>query len=121
MGEKIRKHMISVMESVEEITASELQDKITAGDDLHIIDVRDESEWQAGHLSGAHHMSRGKLEFIIENIFPDGATPLVLYCGGGSRSALAAQSLQTLGYQNVLSLKGGFRGWNADGGEVVVD
>jgi len=113
--------MMTVMQSVEEISMTELQDKIMAGDVCHIIDVRDDREWEAGHIPDAHHISRGKLEFKIEDVFPESETPIVLYCGGGSRSALAALSLQLLGYENVLSLQGGFRGWQGAGGDVIMD
>ena len=76
-----------------------------------IIDVREESEFAAGHIPGAIHLSKGIIERDIEAKFPDKSTPLILYCGGGYRSALAADSLQKMGYVNVLSMEGGWREW----------
>ncbi len=84
-----------------------------------LIDVREDHEWQAGHLPQAVHLGRGIIERDVETTFPDPHTELVLYCGGGYRSALAAQSLQKMGYDNVWSLAGGFRGWRDAGHDVV--
>lgn len=75
------------------------------------IDVREDSEWLNGHLPQAKHIGRGIIERDIENVVPDKNTPIILYCGGGDRSALAAQSLQTMGYTNVISMDGGYRVW----------
>jgi rhodanese-related sulfurtransferase len=80
-----------------------------------LIDVREDNEWQAGHASGAMHLSRGILERDIETAIPDKNATLVLYCGGGYRSALAADQLQKMGYSNVISLDGGWRAWIAAG------
>ena len=77
-----------------------------------LVDVREDNEWQAGHAQGAIHLSRGILERDVETAIPDKATTVVLYCGGGFRSALAADSLQQMGYTNVISLDGGWRAWN---------
>jgi rhodanese-related sulfurtransferase len=79
------------------------------------VDVREESEFAAGHLPGAVHIGKGVIERDIEAKVPDPATPLVLYCGGGFRSALAADALQKMGYTNVLSMDGGWRDWTAAG------
>ena len=76
-----------------------------------LIDVREDHEWQAGHIKDAMHVGRGILERDIENTAPSVDTKLVLYCGGGYRSALAAESLQKMGYTNVVSLRGGWREW----------
>ena len=78
-----------------------------------------ESEWAAGHLPGAIHLGKGVIERDVETRVPDPATPMVLYCGGGFRSALAADNLQKMGYTSVISMDGGFRGW-ADKGLPVV-
>jgi rhodanese-related sulfurtransferase len=80
-----------------------------------LLDVREDHEWAAGHLPGAQHLGRGILERDIEGIAPNLEQPLVLYCGGGFRSALAADSLQQMGYRRVYSLAGGFRGWKDSG------
>ncbi|THJ40384.1 MULTISPECIES: rhodanese-like domain-containing protein [Aeromonas] len=81
------------------------------GRTFHLIDVREESEWAKGHLPGARYLGRGVIERDIETQFPDLETELYLYCGGGFRSILAADSLQQMGYRKVISVDGGFRGW----------
>jgi rhodanese-related sulfurtransferase len=80
-----------------------------------LIDTREDHEWAEGHAVGAIHMSRGIIERDIEKSVPDRSTPMVLYCGGGYRSALAADALRTMGYTNVISLDGGWRAWNEAG------
>lgn len=80
-----------------------------------LVDIREESEWAAGHAAGAVHLGKGVIERDIEKKVPDKNAKLVLYCGGGFRSALAADSLQRMGYANVVSLDGGWRGWQAAG------
>ena len=87
--------------------------------ELNLIDVREDNEWEAGHLPAALHLGRGVIERDIEQHFPDFDTELILYCGGGYRSALAAESLQKMGYTNVFSMDGGFRGWSEAGLSVV--
>ncbi|WP_139411855.1 rhodanese-like domain-containing protein [Aeromonas veronii] len=81
------------------------------GRTFHLIDVREESEWAKGHLPGARYLGRGVIERDIETQFPDLETELYLYCGGGFRSILAVDNLQQMGYRNVISVDGGFRGW----------
>lgn len=76
-----------------------------------LVDVREESEWKGGAIPGAVHISKGVLERDIEKHVPDPSTPLILYCGGGYRSALAAESLQEMGYTDVISMEGGYRGF----------
>lgn len=85
------------------------------------IDVREDSEWLNGHLPQAKHIGRGIIERDIENVVPDKNTPIILYCGGGDRSALAAQSLQTMGYTNVISMDGGYRVWKEANFPIVQD
>ncbi|AGY56957.1 rhodanese-like domain-containing protein [Gloeobacter kilaueensis] len=80
-----------------------------------LVDVREESEWQAGHIPGARHLGKGVIERDIEVAIPDHDAPIVLYCGGGYRSALAADALQKMGYTRVLSMDGGMRGWRLAG------
>jgi rhodanese-related sulfurtransferase len=80
-----------------------------------LIDTREESEWAAGHAQGAIHLSKGIIERDIENRIPDKSTTLVLYCGGGYRSALAADNLKKMGYQNAISLDGGWSAWSSSG------
>ncbi|HTP88570.1 MAG TPA: rhodanese-like domain-containing protein [Bryobacteraceae bacterium] len=80
-----------------------------------LVDIREESEWAAGHAAGAVYIGKGVIERDIETKHPDKSTTLVLYCGGGYRSALSADALQKMGYQNVISLDGGWRAWKAAG------
>lgn len=101
----------SARSQVQETTVAEIQARLERGDTFHLIDVREESEWAGGHLPQAQHLGRGVLERDIEQRIPDITAPIVLYCGGGYRSALAAKSLQEMGYSNVLSLAGGIRAW----------
>src|SRR5579884_4523795 len=84
------------------------------------VDVREADEWEEGHIPGAVHVPRGFLESRIEQVAPSRDAPVVVYCAGGARSAFAAKSLQDLGYENVVSLTGGFTDWKRNGGEVAV-
>ena len=99
---------------VREVGADEAKAMLDGGQAM-LVDVREDSEWQAGHAAGAVHMGRGIIERDIENAVPDKAAKLVLYCGGGYRSALAADNLQKMGYTNVFSMAGGWRAWNEKG------
>jgi rhodanese-related sulfurtransferase len=96
---------------VKECTVADVKRRQDAGEKFVLVDVREESEWAAGHLPGAVHLGKGVIERDAEKKFPDPATPLVLYCGGGYRSALAGDALQKMGYTNVISMDGGWRGW----------
>jgi rhodanese-related sulfurtransferase len=88
---------------------------LAAGEPAVLIDVREDNEWAAGHAAGALHLGKGIIERDIETKIPDKETKLVLYCGGGFRSALAADALQQMGYTNVISLDGGWRGYQQSG------
>jgi rhodanese-related sulfurtransferase len=94
---------------IKEIGIDDYKSMLAAGDAGRLVDVREESEWNAAHARGAVHLSKGTIERDIEKAFPDKHTKLVLYCGGGFRSALAADNIQKMGYTNVLSLDGGWR------------
>lgn len=96
---------------VREIPAAEVKRKIDAKRPFYLVDVREDGEWSGGHLAGAIHLGKGILERDVENRIPDPGAEIVLYCGGGYRSALAADSLQKMGYKNVWSMEGGFKGW----------
>jgi rhodanese-related sulfurtransferase len=96
---------------VRETTIDEIKSRLDRGDKFVLVDVREESEWQKDHLPGAIHMSKGVIERDVEHKVPDLNTEMVLYCGGGFRSALAADNLQKMGYTNVISMDGGVRGW----------
>ena len=96
--------------------------KLRASAEPHVlIDTREESEWAAGHVAGAIHLSKGIIERDIEKAIPDKDASIVLYCGGGYRSALAADNLQKMGYRNVISMDGGWRGWTEAGFPIVKD
>jgi rhodanese-related sulfurtransferase len=96
---------------VREVGVDDVKARLDRGDKFLLVDVREESEYGKDHLPGAIHLGKGIIERDIEERVPDLATPLVLYCGGGYRSALAADNLQKMGYTNVLSMDGGIRGW----------
>ena len=100
---------------VAETDVAAIRARIESGETFHLIDVREDSEWDSGHLPGAVHLGRGVLERDIESAIPDRDADIVLYCGGGYRSALAADALQRMGYTNVQSMDGGFRGWRDAG------
>jgi rhodanese-related sulfurtransferase len=100
---------------VRETNVDEVKAKLDRGEKLIIVDVREESEFAKDHLPGAIHLSKGVIERDIEEKVPDLDAPLVLYCGGGYRSTLAAGSLQKMGYKNVLSMDGGIRAWREKG------
>jgi len=96
---------------IREITIDDVKARLDRGETFLLLDVREESEYANDHLPGAIHLGKGVIERDIEERVPDLDTPLVLYCGGGYRSALAADNLQKMGYTNVLSMDGGIRGW----------
>ena len=97
--------------SICECTVDEIIQARIGGKSFILIDVREESEFAAGHIPGAIHLSKGVIERDIESVIPDQDERLVLYCGGGYRSAIAAESLVAMGYTNVTSMDGGWRGW----------
>src|SRR5947209_5411175 len=100
---------------VRELNVDQVKAKIDRGETFHLVDVREEGEWNKDHLPDAIHLGKGVLERDIERAVPDTGSEIVLYCGGGFRSALAADNLQKMGYTNVYSMDGGVRGWRAKG------
>jgi rhodanese-related sulfurtransferase len=105
---------------VTELSAAELsQRQAQAAPPFYLIDVREDHEWQLGHLPGAEHLGKGIIERDIERRIPELDAEIVLYCGGGYRSALATSALQEMGYTRVRSLAGGFRGWQEAGRPIV--
>jgi len=96
---------------VKETTVDEVKQKLDKGDKVLLVDVREESEFAKDHLPGAIHLGKGVIERDVEARVPDVKTPMILYCGGGFRSAMAADNLQKMGYTNVLSMDGGVREW----------
>jgi len=100
---------------VREVSVEEARKRLASGENVHLIDVREDNEWQAGHAQGAAHLGRGIIERDIEKEVPDKKTELILYCGGGYRSALVADNLQKMGYTNVHSIVGGWKAWKEAG------
>ena len=114
MADRYQKLVTEAKKHVTEISPQDAAAKLESGEAL-IIDVRDKDEWDEGHIPGATHLSRGTIEFDIEEKVPDPHAMIICHCGGGGRSALAAESLQKMGYKNVHSMAGGFKAWEADG------
>ena len=104
---------------IREVTIDEVKAKLDRQEKFVLIDVREESEYAADHLPGAVHLGKGIIERDVEARVPDQNTPMVLYCGGGFRSALAADNLQKMGYTQVLSMDGGIRGWREKGFALI--
>lgn len=105
--------------NVKETNIYAVKKMIEVGEDFDLIDVREESEWENGHLPGAIHLGKGVIERDLEKIIPDNQRKIVLYCGGGFRSVLAADSIQKIGYRNVLSMSGGVSAWKEAGLPLV--
>ena len=106
---------------VRETTPEQVRQKQEAGESFHFIDVREDNEWQKGHAAGARHLGKGIIERDVEKAIPDHDAEIILYCGGGYRSALAADALQQMGYTNVISMDGGWKRWRELGYPVEVD
>jgi rhodanese-related sulfurtransferase len=96
---------------IRELTVDQVKAKLDRGERFHLVDVREDNEWAKDHLPGAIHLGKGIIERDIEQCIPDHEAEIVLYCGGGFRSALAVDALQRMGYTNVWSMDGGIRGW----------
>lgn len=106
---------------VRECNVHDVRSRQTQGASFYLVDVREESEWNAGHLPHAIHLSKGVIERDIEGVIADAEAEIILYCGGGFRSALAADNLQKMGYTGVISMDGGFRDWKESGFPIVQD
>lgn len=106
---------------IREVTVAETRSRLEQNPDAKLIDVREDNEWEAGHAEGAKHLGRGIIERDIESEVPDKDAELILYCGGGYRSALAADMLQHMGYTNVFSMAGGWKAWKEAGAPVTSD
>ncbi|HEV2880721.1 MAG TPA: rhodanese-like domain-containing protein [Pyrinomonadaceae bacterium] len=100
---------------IRELDVEQARRRLDTNPGARLIDVREDHEWQAGHAARATHLGRGIIERDIEQAIPDKQTELILYCGGGYRSALAADNLQRLGYTNVYSMDGGWKAWKESG------
>jgi rhodanese-related sulfurtransferase len=100
---------------IKETNVADVKDRLDAGEKLLLVDTREDNEWANGHIPGAIHLGKGVIERDIEQAVPDTKAKLILYCGGGFRSALAAENLQKMGYSNVESMDGGWKGWISAG------
>ena len=111
---RFQKLVAQAKQHIAEIQPDDARKQVEAGS-ANLMDVREENDWRQGHARGATHLSRGVIELQIEEQVPDVKQPIICYCGGGSRSALVAESLQKMGYENVRSLAGGLRAWKDAG------
>jgi len=103
---------------IKEVTVADTRDRLTENPEAKLIDVREDNEWDTAHAAGAIHLGKGIIERDIEATVPDKSADLILYCGGGYRSALAADVLQNMGYTNVFSMAGGWKAWKESGAPV---
>ncbi len=103
---------------IREVNVTDTKERMAADPNVKLIDVREDDEWADEHAAGATHLGKGIIERDIEATVPDKASELILYCGGGFRSALAADVLQNMGYTNVFSMAGGWKAWKESGGET---
>jgi len=106
---------------IREVTVDETRERMAGDSSVRLIDVREDNEWDAAHAAGAEHLGKGIIERDIEAQVPDKSTEVILYCGGGYRSALAADVLQQMGYTNVFSMAGGWKAWKDSGAPVEGD
>jgi len=106
---------------IREVTVAQTRTRMDDDDRVRLIDVREDNEWQAAHAAGAEHLGKGIIERDIEASVPDKTTEVILYCGGGFRSALAADVLQQMGYTNVFSMAGGWKAWQDSGAPIDND
>jgi len=106
---------------IKEADFRDIKKRLDAGEKMILVDTREDNEWAKGHIPGAIHLGKGVIERDVEKTVPDKNAPLVLYCGGGFRSALAADNLQKMGYKNVASMDGGWRGWTEANFPVAKD
>lgn len=120
-SEGFLKLVTDAKKNIKECTADDVWQRQQKGEPFALVDVREDSEWERGHAEGAVHLSKGVIERDIERVIPDKDTEIVLYCGGGFRSALVAENLGKMGYKHVTSMDGGFRGWLEAGMPVKKD
>ena len=106
---------------IREISVEETMERMNSGDELQLIDVREDNEWEKGHAMGALHLGKGIIERDIEKAVPDHEAEIILYCGGGFRSALVADALQKMGYKNIVSMDGGWKRWRELGYPIESD
>jgi rhodanese-related sulfurtransferase len=114
-SDKFLKIVTDAKSRVKETNVADVKKRREAGEKFLLVDVREESEWANGHVTDAIHLSKGIIERDIEKLIPDANARVILYCGGGYRSALAADNIQKMGYSNVESMDGGFAAWQQAG------
>ena|SRR5206468_3363775 len=112
-SERFLKIVDDAKQRIREISPDETYARQQSGDDLLVIDTREDNEWEKGHVAGALHLGKGVIERDIEGVAPELDREIILYCGGGFRSALSADALQQMGYTNVKSMSEGWRGWTS--------
>lgn len=117
-SEGFLKRVADAKTRIREVTVEETKARLKANPKARLLDVREDKEWDETHAAGAEHLGKGIIERDIEAKVPDKATELILYCGGGYRSALAADVLQDMGYTNVFSMAGGWRAWKESGSPI---
>jgi len=117
---RFQKLVAEAKKQIKEISPNDVSHEVGCGA-ATLLDVRSDEDWQAGHIRDAKHLNRGEVEIEIEEAVPDLDQRIICYCGGGSRSALVAESLQKMGYRNVRSMTGGFREWKAAGLPTATD
>ena len=103
---------------IREVSVEQTRNRMTSDKNIRLIDVREDNEWEAAHAAGAEHLGKGIIERDIETKVPDKSSELILYCGGGYRSALVADVLQQMGYTNVYSMAGGWKAWKESGAPI---
>jgi len=118
MPKTFHEHCSDAKKNIKENTVKDVIKMMNDNENFILVDVREDNEFNNGRIKGAIHIGKGIIERDIHLHIPDYDKKVVLYCGGGYRSALAAESLQKMGYTNVISMDGGWKGWNAEGGEV---
>jgi rhodanese-related sulfurtransferase len=106
---------------IHEVTIEQTRKRMDADPRVKLLDVREDNEWQSGHAAKAEHLGKGIIERDIEKMVPDKSAELILYCGGGYRSALAADVLQKMGYTNVFSMAGGWKAWKDSGAPTTTE
>jgi rhodanese-related sulfurtransferase len=116
---RVQKLVADAKANIQELSVAQVHDLLANNEDIVLVDTREDHEWETDHLPSAVHCSRGKLEFLIEDAVPDMNSKIILYCRSGARSALAAESLQKMGYTNVYSMNGGYQGWRQSGLEII--
>ena len=113
-------HLVQDAKSrIREVSVASVREKLKGGQSLHFIDIREDHEWSRGRAEGAVHLGKGIIERDIEALVPDIDDEIILYCGGGYRSALSADALQRMGYRNVFSMAGGYKEWVTSGNPVT--